>query len=137
MHWYTCTCIWTMEASELGVSITTKRCTSHFLSNLFFFYKRSLFISPEPKTQVSFWSLVVRVSVDLWTFQIIFFLSRITWPIPTRFVTTHPWVKGIQIYSNEGPCPFARRDNNEIAKVHKRNQKKKYDGPISSYYLIQ
>ena len=28
----------------------------------------------------------------------------------------HPWVKGIQVYSNEGPRPFPRGGNNEIAK---------------------
>ena len=28
----------------------------------------------------------------------------------------HPWVNGIQVYSNAGPRPFPRGDNNEIAK---------------------
>ena len=28
----------------------------------------------------------------------------------------HPWVKGIQDYSNEGPCPFPRGDNYEKGK---------------------
>ena len=29
----------------------------------------------------------------------------------------YPKVKGIQIYSNEGPSPFPRVDNYEIAKI--------------------
>ena len=29
-----------------------------------------------------------------------------------------PWVKGIQVYSNEGLCPFPRGDNYEIAEIH-------------------
>ena len=36
----------------------------------------------------------------------------------------HPWVKGIQICSNEGPLPFPRGDNYEIAKIHWQNFKK-------------
>ena len=35
----------------------------------------------------------------------------------------HPWLKGIQICSNEGPCPFPRGDNYEIE-----------DGSISNKY---
>ena len=27
-------------------------------------------------------------------------------------------LKGIQVYSNEGLCPFSRRDNHKIAKIH-------------------
>ena len=29
----------------------------------------------------------------------------------------HPWVKGIQVCSNEGPQPLTRGDNYEIAKI--------------------
>ena len=32
--------------------------------------------------------------------------------------TTHPWVKGIQICSNEGSRPFPRGDHYEIEKIH-------------------
>ena len=45
----------------------------------------------------------------------------------------HPWVKGIQVYSNEGPCPFPRGDNYEIAKIHWQNLKiffSRTTGPI-------
>ena len=35
--------------------------------------------------------------------------------------TKHPWVKelikGIQVCSNEGPCPYPRGDDNEIVKI--------------------
>ena len=30
----------------------------------------------------------------------------------------HLWVKGTQVCSNEGPHPFTRGDNKEIAKIH-------------------
>ena len=48
------------------------------------------------------------------------FLSRSTGPI-TKLGTKNPWVKGIQVYLNKGPCPFPRGDNNEIVKIHWRN----------------
>ena len=32
--------------------------------------------------------------------------------------TKHPFVKGIQVCSNEGPRPFARGDKKEIAKIY-------------------
>ena len=35
----------------------------------------------------------------------------------------YPWIKGIQISSNEEPHPFQRADNYEIAKIHWRNKK--------------
>ena len=44
--------------------------------------------------------------------------SRITGLISTKLGTKHPWVKRIQVYSNEGPLPFSRGDNKEIAKIH-------------------
>ena len=34
----------------------------------------------------------------------------------TKLGTKHPWVKGIQVCSNEGLRPFTRGDNNEKAK---------------------
>ena len=37
---------------------------------------------------------------------------------PTKLGTKHPWVKGIQVCSNEGPRPFPRGDNYEIVKIH-------------------
>ena len=49
--------------------------------------------------------------------------------------TKHPCVKGIQICSNEGPRPFPRGDNYEIAKIHWRNFKiffSRTTGPIST-----
>ena len=39
------------------------------------------------------------------------FFSRTTEPISTKLFTKHPWVKGIQVCSNEGPHPFPRGDN--------------------------
>ena len=35
----------------------------------------------------------------------------------------HPWMKRIQICTTEGPRPFPRGDNNEIAKIYGRNLK--------------
>ena len=36
----------------------------------------------------------------------------------TKLGTKHPWVKGIQVCSNEGPHPFLRGDNNEVEEIH-------------------
>ena len=43
----------------------------------------------------------------------------------------HPWVKGIQICSNERPCPFQKGANYEIAKIIK-NLFSRTTGPIST-----
>ena len=51
------------------------------------------------------------------------FFSRTTEPISTKFGTMHPWVQGIQVYSNEGIYPFLRGDNNEITRKNWRNFK--------------
>ena len=48
---------------------------------------------------------------------------RTTWPISTKLGTKHPWVKGIQVCSNEGPHPFPRGDNYNTAKIHWQNLK--------------
>ena len=45
-------------------------------------------------------------------------LSRTTGPTSTNHGTKHPWVKGNQVCSNEGPHSFSRADINEIAKIH-------------------
>ena len=42
--------------------------------------------------------------------------SRTTWPISTKLGTKHPWVKGTQVCSNEGPRAFPRGNNFGIAK---------------------
>ena len=39
------------------------------------------------------------------------FFSRTAGPISTKLGTNHLWVKGIQVCSIEGPCPFPRGDN--------------------------
>ena len=51
------------------------------------------------------------------------FSSRNTEPIWTKLGTKHPWMKGIQVCSNEGPRLFPRGDNYEIVKIHWRNWK--------------
>ena len=38
-------------------------------------------------------------------------------PEPTKLGTKHPWVKMIQIYSNDGPRPIQRGDDIEIVKI--------------------
>ena len=47
--------------------------------------------------------------------------SRTTGPISTKLGTMHPWVKEIQVCSNEEPRPFPRGVNKEIAKIHWRS----------------
>jgi hypothetical protein len=46
------------------------------------------------------------------------FFSRTTGPILTRLGINHPWEEGIQVYSNEGDCPFPRGDNSKRVKIH-------------------
>ena len=67
--------------------------------------------------------VVVVVVINFSTFHIFIFFSRTTGPISTKLGTKHPWMKWIQVCSNEGPCPFPRGDNYEIAKIHWRNLK--------------
>ena len=49
------------------------------------------------------------------------FFSKTTRPISTKLSTIHPWVKGIQVSSNEGHRHFLRGDYYEIAKIHRQN----------------
>ena len=46
----------------------------------------------------------------------------------------HLLVKGIKVYSNEGPCPFPMGDNYKIEKIHWQNLKifSRVIGPIST-----
>ena len=67
------------------------------------------------------------------TLKIVF--SRIIGPILTKLSTKHSWVIGIQVCSYEGPRPFPRGDNKEIAKIHRRTLKIFFirtTGPIST-----
>jgi hypothetical protein len=45
------------------------------------------------------------------------FFSRTIRPILTRLGTNYPWVKGIQICSNEGDSPFPRGENSKRVKI--------------------
>ena len=55
-----------------------------------------------------------KIVIIHWQILKIFF-SRTTGLIWTKLGTKHSWVDGIQVYSNEGPRPFQRGDNYEIA----------------------
>ena len=46
------------------------------------------------------------------------FFSRTIGPILTRLGTDNPYVKGIQVCSNEGDNLSTRGDNNERLKIH-------------------
>ena len=46
-------------------------------------------------------------------FTFFFFFSRTLGPISTKLGTKYPWVKGIQICTNEGPWFIQSGDNNE------------------------
>jgi hypothetical protein len=41
--------------------------------------------------------------------------SRGSEPISIKLGTNHPWVKGIQNFTNEGPGPLQRGDNHKNA----------------------
>jgi hypothetical protein len=45
------------------------------------------------------------------------FFSRTTGPNSIKLGTNHPWVKGIQVCSNEGPGLFQRGDNYKNVKI--------------------
>jgi hypothetical protein len=47
------------------------------------------------------------------------FFSRTTGPILTRLGTDHPYVKGIQVWSNEGDNPSTRGNNSKRLKFQK------------------
>jgi hypothetical protein len=51
------------------------------------------------------------------------FFSRTTGPISFNLGTNHPWVKGIQVCSNEGSDPLQRGDNLKNAKIGCGNSK--------------
>ena len=59
--------------------------------------------------------------------------SRTTVPISTKLGIKHPFVKGIQVYSNEGPCPFPRRDNYQIVKYIDEILKSSYPEPLGQF----
>ena len=69
---------------------------------------------------------MVSQCVITFDFQLtIFFLfTRITEQILTKLGTKHPWVKIIQVYSNERPRPFPRGDDKEKAKYNKDDKEK-------------
>ena len=75
------------------------------------------------------------VVVVIVNFHIIIFFSWTRGPISTK----HPWGRGIQICSNEGPRPFPRRNYYEIAKIHWLNLKilfSRTTGQISTKFGI-
>jgi hypothetical protein len=43
--------------------------------------------------------------------------SRTSRPNSIKLGTNYPWVKGIQVYSNKGPCPLQRGDNHKNVKM--------------------
>ena len=79
-----------------------------------------LFSSPWLKAQVSFSYRLSSVLLSI-NFHICIFFYRTTWLFSTKLVTEYPWVKGIQVCTNEKPRPFPGEDNYEIAKIHWRN----------------
>ena len=70
----------------------------------------------------------------MWAFLSIFILfsGRTPGSISTKLKAKYPWVKGIQVCSNEEPHPF---HGNEIAKIHWQNWRiflSRTTGPIST-----
>ena len=60
------------------------------------------------------WAFLIKSLFSL-TFHIFIFFSRTTELISTKLGTKHPWVKGIQVCSNEKARSFPRGDNYEIS----------------------
>ena len=75
------------------------------------------------KAQVSFTdrlSSVVCLSVSSSVCEPFLFrlLLKNRWANLTKLGAMHPWVTGIQVCSNEGPCPSQRGDNWELIKIN-------------------
>ena len=49
------------------------------------------------------------------------FFFRTNRPMSNKLGVKLPWVKGIQICSDKGPCLFPRGNNSEMAKIHWQN----------------
>ena len=66
------------------------------------------------------WAFLIKIcsSSVVVNFSHFHLLLQNHWPISTKLGAKHPWVKGIEVYSNEGPRPFPRGDNYKIAKIH-------------------
>ena len=45
------------------------------------------------------------------------YFSRTAGPISTKLGTKHPWVRGIQVYSNQGPLPFSNSRGDDYKKA--------------------
>ena len=45
-------------------------------------------------------------------------LFKTTGPISAMFDTQHPWVDGIQIFTNKGSHPISRGDDSKIIKMY-------------------
>ena len=58
-----------------------------------------------------------------WNFFLISSSRESMEPISTNLGTKYSWVEEIQVCSNEGPQPFPRGDNDQIAKIHWQNLK--------------
>ena len=71
----------------------------------------------------------VHLSVNISHFYL---LSRTTWSISTKFGTKHYWVKGIQIWSKEGPHSFPReiitKNDNTLTDLKNLLQKQLTEG---------
>ena len=57
------------------------------------------------------------IAIIYWQNLKIYF-SRTTEPISTKLSTKQPWVRVIQVCSNEVSGPFPKEDNYEIAKIY-------------------
>lgn len=75
--------------------------------------------SPEPEAQLIFFGQNLSVVCQccfVINFSLIIFFSKTTRPFSTRLSTNHPKGKGLQVYSNEGPCLLWGGYNLELLK---------------------
>ena len=97
--------------SRTTVSVQTNLAQSIFWDSSLFKRKATLFF----KTGDNYEILKIH-----WRNLKIFF-SRTAEPISTQLSISHPWVKRIQVCSNEGSQPFRRGKYHEIVKLHWRH----------------
>ena len=64
------------------------------------------------------WRLKWAFLIKICPLSVVVINGRTTRSISIKLGTKHPWVKGNQVCSNKGPCPFPRGNNYDIAKIH-------------------
>ena len=115
------------------------KAMKHFLDRFFNLVLGSFNFLAHLSWKLKCLSSVVCLSVCLSVCPSVFSYFRLLlqnhWANSTKLGTKHPWVEGIQVCSNEGPCPSPRGDNSEIVNLYSKYLKilfSRTTGPITT-----